>query len=567
MLRGNLDRVSLHDLAGWVQEDEQPLAPVPLVVTDNDMLVGRILANRHRPDLEMAGIGRGRHAFEFTFEAPLSPMERHVVRVFRESDGEDVPGSPGVIEALREFDDATRVFMTGILARTGPADDIERKLDWLIEEFGKLLQRHADRDSKRAERALARSLVERWSRNLGAGQGDQPAAAGTRHVGPVLVKALGRRAVSNLVPRALVIDDRAPRADRDAGSVVILSHIRSLQRLGFEVGFIPAGEFNPSATDRAALAALTVACYGPPYYATVEEVFQRQAGEFDVVYMHRVANAAKYQELARQYFPKARRIFSVADLHHLRLSRQAAAEDRPELVDRVKRVRLLEFVAAATADAVITHSVEEARLLRAQVAGANVHTVLWSATARPTPCTFAARHGIAFIGGYAHEPNRDAARWLIAEIMPLVRQGDPSVTCLLVGSDLPDELRRLCGDGVAAIGHVPDLRDIFDTVRLTVAPLAYGAGVNGKVVESLAAGVPCVCSPIAAEGLDLPADLAGLVATDAHSIADTILRLHRDKAANTEAGAAGLAFVRDRFSEARLDAAMADVLELASVSA
>ena len=96
----------------------------------------------------------------------------------------------------------------------------------------------------------------------------------------------------------------------------------------------------------------------------------------------------------------------------------------------------------------------------------------------------------AFIGGYGHPPNLDAARWLISEIMPLVRQRDPALECLLVGGGLPEGVRQRCGDGVAALGLVEDLGEIFDRIRLTVAPLRFGAGIKGKVIDSLAAGVP-----------------------------------------------------------------------------
>jgi glycosyltransferase involved in cell wall biosynthesis len=514
--------------------------------------------------LEAAGIGRGRHAFEFTYLSPLSPDDLHVVRVFRESDGLDMPGSPVVIEPSRLFDDATRAFMSGILARDGPDEDLSRKIDWLFQELDLMLQQRADLDSKRGERARGRARAERWARRLVHGQGgpgDGASASAPGSDDPIFAQAMGGAVIEpRRILRALVIDDRTPKPDRDAGSVAILSHMRSLQRLGYEVAFIPAAAFADPEQDRTALEEIGASCYGAPYYATVEEVLLRQAGEFDVVYIHRVANAAKYLELARQHFPKARRIFSVADLHHLRLTRQAEAEDRPELLDRARRIRLAEFVAAAMADAVITHSAAEAKLLRTHVAGANIHTVLWSVPPRPTQTPFEKRRGIAFIGGYAHEPNRDAARWLIGEIMPLARRADPSIECQLVGSDLPDDLRRICGNGVIPVGHVPDLADVLGRVRLTVAPLAYGAGVNGKVVESFAAGIPCVYSPIAAEGLDLPPALAAFVAPDAQSFAAIILRLHRDEAVNAEASRAGLDFIAAAFSEGRLDAAMTEAI-------
>jgi glycosyltransferase involved in cell wall biosynthesis len=179
---------------------------------------------------------------------------------------------------------------------------------------------------------------------------------------------------------------------------------------------------------------------------------------------------------------------------------------------------------------------------------------------RPTRIPFAQRHDIAFIGGYGHMPNQDAARWLIGEIMPLVQERDPTIKCLLVGSEMPDNIRKLCDDRVVAAGHVADLADVFDQVRLTIAPLTYGAGIKGKVLESLAAGVPCVCTPIAAEGLDLPQTLKACIADSATALADAVTYFHGDEAANAECARAGLDYIAAEFSDERLDALMQQVI-------
>jgi len=125
---------------------------------------------------------------------------------------------------------------------------------------------------------------------------------------------------------------------------------------------------------------------------------------------------------------------------------------------------------------------------------------------------------------------------------------------LLVGNDMPEQLRRLCKDGVVAIGYVEDLAEIFDRVRLTVAPLTYGAGVKGKVIDSLGAGLPCVGTPIAAEGLDLPETLQACIAESADALAALICNLHDNEQANEACGRAGIEYVKTAFSNERLDA-------------
>ncbi len=225
--------------------------------------------------------------------------------------------------------------------------------------------------------------------------------------------------------------------------------------------------------------------------------------------------------------------------------------------------RLAELTAAAFASAVITHSKAETDLLKSQVPGAAVFTIPWSVKPQPTKVPFSERRGFAFIGGFGHAPNRDAVRWLIKDIMPLIRSRDPSIKCFLVGSDMPDQFRQYEADGIVALGHVGNLAEVFDRVRLTVAPLAYGAGLKGKVLESLSAGVPCVCTNVAAEGFDLPDALRTHVADGPDAIAASIVRrLHSEQPENELCSRAGLEFVAADFSENRLDVLMSQALGL-----
>jgi hypothetical protein len=135
--------------------------------------------------------------------------------------------------------------------------------------------------------------------------------------------------------RVLFIDERLPLAGRDGGSQALLSHMRAFQRLGYAVG-IAAAEAQPAFDEaaRAALATEGVVCHGAPIHASVEDVLRREADGLDVVYLHRASIASRYLALARSYAPRARILYSVADLHHIRLERQAAIEERPELVGR-----------------------------------------------------------------------------------------------------------------------------------------------------------------------------------------------------------------------------------------
>jgi len=533
--RSELDMATRDRVEGWALNEVTPDTPVIVQITDNGMLIGEVLANRYRADLLRAGIGDGRYGFDFRVPGGLSPLMRHVVSVRCKGEAVDIVGSPVVIEAANSFDAGLEQAVALAVDGLASADAQARVLSFMVAQTDRLIQQRADDEGQRNARRT------HWQFRR---QGRLPADGGTKVADPGL--------------RALIVDDRIPVLGRDAGSQAILSHAASLRRLGYSVSLVAADEMvlpQQAVTDPGGVTYL-----GAPFYTSVEDVLRRQAECFDVVYLHRADIAARYLRLARRYNPLARIVYGVADLHHVRMERQAAVEDRADLLAASKAMRLLECTAAWSADAVLTHSTAEADLLKQIVPGANVHHVPWHVAACPTLVHPDNRLGVAFIGS-SHTPNVDAAEWLVEAVLPLVWQTDPMITCRLIGSDMPEAVRRLARPGVTAEGNVADLRKgVFDQVRLTVAPLRYGAGVKGKILESLAAGVPCIMSEIAAEGLQLPPDLRDLVGQDEASLAALICRLHADKAALAAATNAGVRFIREGFTTEVVDAALAKCL-------
>ncbi len=534
-LRGRLDGSDRQRAWGWAWDPAAPHAPVALQVLDNGVLVGRVVANSHRADLAAAGIGAGWHSFDLRFPTSLSPLGRHVLELRRESDGAAIPGEPVVIEPVDSFDATLQQAVANAVTALDGGDD-QRVLSFMLAQADRLLQRRADAEARPAERRAQQQFRRRW------GADTAPDAAPAR--------------------RALVIDERHPAAGRDAGSQAMLSHMRALQALGYQVSLVAADEMQAAPEAAAALADTGVTCCGAPFYASVEDVLRRQAGGFDVVYLHRAGIAARYLNLARFHQPQARLLYSVADLHHVRLARQAALAGNEALHQQALQMRRTECAAAMAADTVITHSEPEAALLRQLVPQADVRCIGWDVPVRRPMVAFRQRRGVAFIGAYRHAPNLDAAVWLAEAVMPLVWQADPAIPCTLVGSDMPEWLHRLAGPGLEVAGQVAGLGPaVFDRVRLTVAPLRFGAGLKGKVLDSLAAGVPCAMTPVAAEGLALPPALQALVGQDAAALAAVILRLHGSTTLNREAGRAGQDLVRQGYTAEAVTEAIRGAVE------
>ena len=273
-LRGHIDGIDRAHVHGWVQDDEQPTTPVSLSVQIDNLPPLRTLANSYREDLEHNGIGDGRHGFSVKLPE-LSPLAPHALRIRREHDGVDMPGSPLDIPAVLTFDAKCMDDVARALVDGTDADELLLRAGFLAQQVDRLLQAWADRRADRPHPMAQQQFRARWAGRTMA-------------------------ATTPPAPRALVIDDRYPTPGRDAGSVAILSHMLSLQRLGFTVAFAAADLSDGG--DRAPLEALGITCFARPWIASLEEVLQRQARSFAAVYVHRISNA-RYLPLARTISP------------------------------------------------------------------------------------------------------------------------------------------------------------------------------------------------------------------------------------------------------------------------
>ena len=397
--------------------------------------------------------------------------------------------------------------------------------------------------TKRFQRLNQRTFVRTWSEAL---------------QGFPLDGADPRLAAERLVTRrALFIDDATPTPDQDAGSNAALEHMRSLQRLGYKVSFVGADSMARAGAYTEALERVGIQCYCTPYYQSVEEIFRREVLRYDLFYIHRVANMTRYAAMIRQRFPGATILFNVADLHHLRSRREAQVKQSAALDAQAAALEAAELAALAAADSVVVHSSYERDLAAAAGIRTPIHVLPWTVPLQPGSAPFGERSGLALIGGFRHSPNVDAAEWLVGDVLPHLHAAAPGIECLIVGSHAPDSVRALARPGVRLLGQVPDLRPVLARLRLTVAPLRFGAGLKGKVLTSLAAGVPCVLTRCAAEGMDLPEEYAAVIADTAEELAARILLLHEDPALHERLRQAGLSYVAATCSAERVDALLA----------
>jgi len=327
--------------------------------------------------------------------------------------------------------------------------------------------------------------------------------------------------------RILVVDHMLPHPDQDSGSVRMRAILDILVELGHAVTFLPdnLARVEPYASDLQQLGIEVL--YGP--LAAVDYV-SRHIGEFDVVILCRAFFAMKYLSAVVGAERRPLLIFDTVDLHHLREERRAELEHDPVLARTAAKTRAVELSVMHASDVVWVTSTHERDVLAGYDSSLHVEIVPNIHRVHRHVPPFADRQHLLFIGGFRHPPNEDAVQYFVSEILPLVTERLPQVQLLIVGSHVPPHIADLESAHVRVLGYVKDVEPIIATCRLSVAPLRYGAGVKGKISQSLAYGLPVVTTPVGAEGMHLADGEHAIVAATAREFAARLVDAYNDEA-------------------------------------
>ena len=136
---------------------------------------------------------------------------------------------------------------------------------------------------------------------------------------------------------------------------------------------------------------------------------------------------------------------------------------------------------------------------------------------------------LIFVGTMDYFPNVDAVEYFASEIFPLIRREFPKAEFEIVGRHPTKAVRRLSRlDGVRVIGEVPEVRSLLIQADVSVAPMRIARGVQNKVLEAMALGIPVVATPLAIEGIEVSNEQEVLIGTRPDEFAGQVVRLLRD---------------------------------------
>ena len=323
--------------------------------------------------------------------------------------------------------------------------------------------------------------------------------------------------------RVLVVDDRVPHHDRGSGDP-------RMARLLAEV----ADLWPDARVTLLAAIADNAERYAQPLLAQGIEValadervdrwLDDRRYHYSVVLVSRASNIERFEHHLRRTQPQAGRIYDIEALAFRRL------EQRQD--ELASRLRELEQQGIDGADVVLCVSEEEAAFARERTT-VPVHVLSSYVDVLDEAPGYASREGVVFFGGFmagAGGPNEDAAVRLVEEVMPVLWDAAPDLGLEIVGAEPTAVVRGLERPGVHVLGFVPDPVEHLSRARVHVHPLRLGAGIKLKLIDTMAAGLPFVTTPLGAEGLGLGHLEDAVVAETSEELARLALDLYRDQA-------------------------------------
>ena len=350
--------------------------------------------------------------------------------------------------------------------------------------------------------------------------------------------------------RILVIDHHLPMPDRDSGSLRMSRILKILYRLGHRVTFVPdnMADVSPYSED---LRKCGIKVVTHPYARTVREYLELEGATFDIVILSRCDFASKHIKDVRLCAPQSRVIFDTVDLHFVRTNREAELmqDEQRRLIARETEAR--EYALIDEADETWVVSESERQFLRRERPNKSIAVVSNIVDAPGSTTPFSLRRDFLFIGSFQHPPNVDAVVFFMREVYPLLQAQLSQANFYIIGDKAPPEVIGFASEHVIVTGLQPDVQPFFDSVKLSIAPLRYGAGVKGKINQSMGLGVPVVATSIAVEGMDLVDREDVLIADTPEHFAQAMVDLYENEELWTRISKSGVDKTNAMYSCAR----------------
>lgn len=360
----------------------------------------------------------------------------------------------------------------------------------------------------------------------------------------------------------LIIGFVWPEPNSSAAGTRMMQLIASFQKQNWEVVFASAAATSTYMFDIGAIGVkkVTVAVNDSGFDAFISDLLP------DIVVFDRFIIEEQFGWRVAENAPNALRILETVDLHTLRLARQKAFKEErtTTTADLFSDIAKREIASILRSDMSLLISEEEIEVLHTafNIAKNLLYYLpfMVDALAEKTVASwpkYEERKDFIFIGNFLHEPNWNAVQYLKETIWPLLQKKLPEASLLIYGAYPSQKVLQL--HDVAArflvLGRVDNAARVVKKARIVLAPLRFGAGAKGKLIEAMQCGTPSITTAIGAEGMAGNLPWNGTIANKDIEIAAAALALYQDKESWNKAQQNGIKIINERYNKSLFETA------------
>ncbi|RTZ01597.1 glycosyltransferase [Flavobacterium sp. RSP49] len=279
----------------------------------------------------------------------------------------------------------------------------------------------------------------------------------------------------------------------------------------------------------------------------------------DVVLFDRFMMEEQFGWRVAENCPDALRLLDTEDLHCLRLARQKAFKENRSFKTSdlfVEEVAKREIASILRCDLSLMISEFEVELLESTFKIEKALLYYLPFLLEPIVVAqidklpfFEERKNFVFIGNFLHEPNWNAVQYLKETIWPLIKRRLPETVLNIYGAYPSQKVLQLHNkkEGFLILGRAIDAEEVVKEARVVLAPLRFGAGIKGKLLEAMQCGTPSVTTTIGSESMHGDLSWNGNITDDVVDFADVAVQLYQDKAIWLQAQQNGLKIINERY--------------------
>lgn len=361
-----------------------------------------------------------------------------------------------------------------------------------------------------------------------------------------------------------------PEPVSSAAGTRTLDLIRDFQSGGYAIHFASASRDNEfrQALEAQGVRTTSVQPNDPAFDAWIAQLRPT------VVIFDRFMIEEQFGWRVEEFSPESLRVLDTIDLHSLRYARETRFRKtgkwdfqpfEPEQLESDESLR--EIAAILRSDLSLMISSFETEVLTKKI-GLSEELLLtlgfsWDESMRGPKVAFAERRHFAMIGNFRHAPNADAVMWVKNEIWPAIRAQLPDAELHVYGAYPPKEAMAWDDprSGFRMKGPCENAVETLARYRVNLAPLRFGAGLKGKILDGWSAGTPVVTTWVGAEGMRTARGFAGREVESAEDCVRSAVSIEQHEAEFSDLSEQGRAAARELFDREKNRARLLEEIE------